>query len=139
MDEYLSGRGPGRVRDDGSDAMIYFTADTHFGHWNVIRYENRPFQTVEEMDGALIHNWNHRISPENEVFLWNGMWRGAFQLHGHQHNRSGYNEYNRTMGIARLDVGVDAQGMAPVSIEELLRFWEEGGQRHSAQPFMASK
>lgn len=30
------------------------------------------------------------------------------------------------MGIARLDVGVDAQAMALVSIEELLAFWEKG-------------
>ena len=49
--------------------MIYFTADLHFGHSNVISYENRPFQTVEEMDGALIQNWNRRVSPEDEIFI----------------------------------------------------------------------
>lgn len=56
---------------------------------------------------------------------WNGMRRGAFQLHGHQHNPPRHNECNRKMGIAQLDMGVDAQAMAPISIEELLVFWEE--------------
>ncbi len=173
--------------------MIYFTADLHFGHSNVISYENRPFQTVEEMDGALIQNWNRRVSPEDEIFIlgdltlkgpekanavleqlqgrkylvrgnhdgyveraafcqahfqwvkdyhelvyqgrrfilchypllsWNGMWRGAVHLHGHQHNPPCYNEENRKIGLARLDVGVDAQNMAPISLEELLAFWK---------------
>lgn len=174
--------------------MIYFTADTHFGHGNVIQYERRPFQTVTEMDEALIQNWNCKVSPEDDIYIlgdftlkgpqqanallerlqgrkylirgnhdgyvdrtsfckelflwvrdyyelpyrrrwfilchypllsWNRMRRGAFQLHGHQHNHPHHNKSNRKMGIAQLDVGVDAQAMAPVSIEELLAFWEE--------------
>ena len=28
--------------------MIYFTADTHFGHCNVIRFCDRPFASAEE-------------------------------------------------------------------------------------------
>ena len=34
--------------------MIYFTADTHFGHENVIRFCGRPFSCAAEMDEALI-------------------------------------------------------------------------------------
>ena len=41
--------------------MIYFTADTHFGHENVIRFCGRPYTTAAEMDEALVENWNSRV------------------------------------------------------------------------------
>ena len=36
--------------------MVYFTADTHFDHANIIRFCNRPFTSVDEMNEALIAN-----------------------------------------------------------------------------------
>lgn len=32
---------------------MFFTADTHFGHANIIRYAKRPFDSVAEMDGWM--------------------------------------------------------------------------------------
>lgn len=46
----------------------YFTSDTHFGHSNVIRYCNRPFQSAEEMDNTIISNWNNRVKPDDEIY-----------------------------------------------------------------------
>ena len=37
--------------------MIFFTSDLYFGHSNIIRAAQRPFDTVEEMDAALIRKW----------------------------------------------------------------------------------
>ena len=34
--------------------MIFYTADLHFGHQNVLKYDNHPFADVNEMDRALI-------------------------------------------------------------------------------------
>lgn len=48
---------------------MFFTADTHFGDESIIRYENRPFSTVEEMDSKLIEKWNSIISAEDEIFV----------------------------------------------------------------------
>ena len=49
--------------------MIYFTADTHFGHENVIRFCGRPYTTAAEMDEALVENWNSRVKGNDTVFI----------------------------------------------------------------------
>ena len=49
--------------------MIFFSADTHFGHANIIRFCNRPFGTVEEMDEALVANWNGRVGGNDTVYF----------------------------------------------------------------------
>lgn len=46
----------------------FFTSDTHFGHANIIRFCNRPFKNVEEMDEALIESWNQVVSEDDTVF-----------------------------------------------------------------------
>jgi calcineurin-like phosphoesterase family protein len=47
---------------------IFFTADTHFGHKNIIRYCNRPFETAHEMNEVLIENWNKVVNQTDTVY-----------------------------------------------------------------------
>ena len=49
--------------------MLYFTADLHLGHANIIRHCGRPFASVEDMDRCLIDNWNRRVRPEDTVYI----------------------------------------------------------------------
>jgi calcineurin-like phosphoesterase family protein len=47
---------------------IYFTGCTHFGHANIIRLANRPFNSVEEMDETLIERWNNTVKKSDTVY-----------------------------------------------------------------------
>lgn len=49
--------------------MIYFTADHHFKHRNIIRYTNRPFKNVSEMDRKLVVIHNDTVSKDDEVYF----------------------------------------------------------------------
>ena len=188
--------------------MIYFTSDLHFYHGNVISFAGRPFQDAEEMNRALIQNWNAAVQPEDEIYIlgdvtmrgpekamevlrqlkgrkylirgnhdrfadrssfdaslfewvrdycelswqkqdfvlfhypileWNGQLYGSVHLHGHQHNRRDYNLWNQAHGIRKYDVGVDANGMRPVSLSYIWDFFALGrGDWSSVSPPAAS-
>lgn len=47
---------------------IFFTSDTHFFHNNIIKFCNRPFSSVEEMNETLIKNWNDKVPKDGIVF-----------------------------------------------------------------------
>ena len=47
---------------------IWITADTHFGHANIIKYCQRPFSSVEEMDEAIISRWNAVVKPKDTIY-----------------------------------------------------------------------
>ena len=49
--------------------MFYFTADLHFNHANILKYTNRPWSTVSEMNDGLIENWNSVVSPKDSVYI----------------------------------------------------------------------
>ena len=46
---------------------LFFTSDTHWGHFNISKYCHRPFNSRSEMDNALIDNWNKVVPPDGIV------------------------------------------------------------------------
>lgn len=51
---------------------IFYTSDLHISHANVIRFDNRPYESVAEMDEALIKNWNETVSDKDTVYILGG-------------------------------------------------------------------
>ncbi len=47
----------------------FFTADFHLGHANIIKYCERPFSSLEEMNETIIKNHNERVKEEDEVYF----------------------------------------------------------------------
>lgn len=54
---------------------IFFTADMHFGHENMISFVDyngqkvRPFNTCEECDELMIENWNSVVRPQDKIYV----------------------------------------------------------------------
>ena len=51
-----------------SAKRVFFTSDTHFFHGSIMRYCNRPFESVEQMNEAIISNWNRVVPKDGVVF-----------------------------------------------------------------------
>ena len=49
--------------------MNLYTADQHFGHKNVIRFDHRPFADIDDMDANLIRLWNERVDKDDIVYI----------------------------------------------------------------------
>ena len=47
---------------------IFFTSDHHFFHTNIIKFSNRPFADVDEMNQVMIERWNEKVKPDDEVY-----------------------------------------------------------------------
>jgi calcineurin-like phosphoesterase family protein len=48
--------------------QVFFISDNHFFHSNIIKYCNRPFKDVEEMNREMIKRWNDVVGPNDIVF-----------------------------------------------------------------------
>ena len=48
---------------------IYYIADLHIGHNNVIKFDNRPFSNIEEMNNKIIENWNNKVKKDDTVYI----------------------------------------------------------------------
>lgn len=49
--------------------MIYYTSDLHFSHQNIIKFDGRPYNTVEQMNADLINRWNSVVSNRDDVYV----------------------------------------------------------------------
>ncbi len=159
---------------------VFFTADTHFGDMRALRFDHRPFPTLDAHDAALVTRWNAAVGADDTVWhlgdvalgppparvaelvaalngtkhllvgnnddaatlaapgwasvghyaefavdgrplvlchyafrTWNGISRGALNLHGHSHGKL-------TPMPKQYDVGVDAQEFRPVTLAEIV-------------------
>lgn len=114
MNQYNTDTKPQIKFDDGSN--VFFTSDTHFNHANIIRFCDRPFKDVSQMNETLIKNWNERVGPNDTIFhlgdfAWGGseVWNSIIQQlngkkylilgnHDEKNIRQGYMRYFEWVG-----------------------------------------
>lgn len=49
--------------------MIWFTSDTHFGHENVLKFTDRPWETIQQMNSSIVANINARVGMNDELYI----------------------------------------------------------------------
>lgn len=49
--------------------MIWFTADFHLSHKNIIKYCNRPFKNIEEVDNSIIRNLKESVKSDDILYF----------------------------------------------------------------------
>ncbi|KKN85752.1 hypothetical protein LCGC14_0275570 [marine sediment metagenome] len=76
---------------------VWFTADQHFGHRNIIKFCNRPFESVEEMDAEMIRRWNAVVEPGDAVYH-----LGDFTMEGYAYAKEIFAQLNGRVRILSL-------------------------------------
>lgn len=85
----------------------------------LFEFDNAYYDGLHSPRGQRIVMCHYPISD------WNGRYRGSYMLHGHIHSRGmGHNDRNAAQGLRLYDVGVDAHGYTPVSMEEIEEYLE---------------
>lgn len=81
-------------------------SDLHFGHAKIIELAHRPFANVEEMNEAMVLNWNNVVDDDDDVyfggdFMWpkkdTGNWFN--RLKGVKHLVMGNHDHDATLNL----------------------------------------
>lgn len=49
--------------------MNFYIADLHLGHENVLRFDNRQFDNIQDHDTTIINNWNNAVGIDDDVYI----------------------------------------------------------------------
>jgi calcineurin-like phosphoesterase family protein len=65
-------------------SRVYFIADTHFHHKNILKFEGdkRPFKDLEEHDEEIVKRWNQKITNRDKVFVLGDFSFGSVEIAG---------------------------------------------------------
>ena len=55
---------------------VFFSSDYHFGHVNILKYCDRPFTDIEEMNETIIQHHNKIVGPNDIMYF-----LGDFSFH----------------------------------------------------------
>lgn len=97
----------------------FIYSDPHFYHNNIIKYENRPFSSVEEMNETIIKNHNSIIKKKDWVFI-----LGDFALAGKEATEKICNRLNgyKILIIGNHDKHRGIKAWLNLGFDEVYRF-----------------
>ena len=87
------------------------------------KYDEALFEKICDFLEIAVNGVNVSLM-HYPMMSWPKSSHGALHLHGHIHSKGDYNLQQKSEGILRYDVGVDANNYCPVSIEQVKEFFE---------------
>lgn len=111
---------------------IFVLIFTLVRHKNIITYENRPFADADEMDKALISNWNSIVGKDDKVFVLGDVSFGSKeraienvqQLNGHKTLILGNHDRSRSISFWN-DAGFEVVIPYPIIYKEYIVMMHE--------------
>lgn len=95
----------------------FFTADLHLGHFGILRHcpETRPFDSVEDMDTAIVRRINERVAPTDILYI-----VGDFALSGDaEYVRHLFHSINGRKILVLGNHDIDSKGRVSKTIRDL--------------------
>lgn len=92
-----------------------------------LKYDQSLFEEICDFK-VVKYNRKKFILMHYPLLEWPHYFQGGIHLHGHQHNTQEYNLEMQKQGILRYDVGVDANNFKPISIDEIICFYEKSNE-----------
>lgn len=97
---------------------LWFTSDNHFGHKNILAYEQRPFISLEVMEEEMIERWNRVVRPHDTV------WHlGDFSFHNQEKTIEIFNRLKGHKNIVLGNHDRKSNWMKKVGFEEIIKGW----------------
>src|SRR3990167_4892089 len=111
----------------------FFISDTHFNHENIIKYCNRPFQSVEEMNETMINNWNS-VVDKNDIVIH----LGDFAMGPKKLIPSFAERLNGQVILVKGDNDMSKSRMKKMKFAEVVDYWSENGMLcvHNPKEFL---
>lgn len=126
---------------------VFLISDTHFGHKNIIKYTNRPFLDVEQMNKVLVNNWNKVVGKDGSViFLGDLAFHSRYEYWLEQLNYcnlcwiKGNHDDDAPGMIDNLTIKIDGYTLLlthePVGIPSRFNIWNIHGHTHNKLSYM---
>ena len=120
----------------------FVIGDNHFFHNNIIKYENRPFNSVDEMNESMIAQWNSEVSKKSKIIVCGDWIFGSKanieaivpRLNGYKILIIG-NHDNYTPRYYN-SIGVEEASNYPILVNDFLLFSHEPQYINEAMPYI---
>jgi hypothetical protein len=54
---------------ESNNKNYWFSSDFHIGHTNILKYDNRPFSSIEEHDATLLKRYNNLVDAKDDFYF----------------------------------------------------------------------